>query len=112
VGGGLQSKGSENLYRVCWVFDLTEEHWILSEAGAPLLYTMLGFRPQPWSGLFLRSRHTKFKSVVALPVIIFLDFLIFQILNIFIHFCEIYFTLNCFPDFRGSLIDHRQHFPL
>jgi hypothetical protein len=35
MGGGLQSKGSENLYQVCWVFDLAKEHWILSEAVHP-----------------------------------------------------------------------------
>jgi hypothetical protein len=42
-----------NLDRVCWVLDLTEECWSLSEADAPLLYTLLRLGPQPWSVLRL-----------------------------------------------------------
>jgi hypothetical protein len=91
-----------NLDRDCWVLDLVEEHWFLSEADASLLYMLLGLGPQPWSGLRLRSRCAKIRSVVALPVIIFPGFSPFQILNILSYFRESYFTLPHFPGFWGK----------
>jgi hypothetical protein len=63
-----------NLDRVCWVLDLAEERWFLSKANTLLLYMLLGLESQPWSGLGLRSRHVKIRSVVVLPVIILLEF--------------------------------------
>jgi hypothetical protein len=92
----------QNLDQVCWVLDLTKNHWSLSEADAPLLYTLLGLGLQPWSGLRLWSRRAKFRSTLALHVIIFLGFSLFWILNILSYFCEIYFTLPRFPGFWGK----------
>jgi hypothetical protein len=40
---------------------------------------------------------------------LFLGFLHFWILNIIIHFCEIYFTLPHFLGFGGKPKDHHQH---
>jgi hypothetical protein len=90
------------LDRVCWVLDLVEECWFLSEVDAPLLYMLLGLGPQPWSGLCLRSRRAKIGSVVDIFVIIFSRFSLFQIVNILFHFCDIDFTLPRFPGFGGN----------
>jgi hypothetical protein len=67
----------------------------------PFLYMLLVLGLQPWNRLRLRSRRVKFRYLLALPITFF-GFLHFWILNIFIHFCEIYFTLPCFPDHRGK----------
>jgi hypothetical protein len=97
-----------NLVRVCCVLDLTEERWFLSKADAPLLYTLLRLGPQPWSQLRLRLRHKKFGSVVALPIIIFLGFSLFWILNIYPIFMRFTSLSHVFQVFRSSLKDHRQ----
>jgi hypothetical protein len=44
----------------------------------------------------------KLGSAVALPVIIFLEFSLFWILNILSYFCEIHFALPHFLGFRSK----------
>jgi hypothetical protein len=76
---------------------------------APYLYTLLGLEPQPWSGLHHRSRHARFGSAVALPVIIFLHLHIFRFQTFYPIFVRFTSLSHVFRVLRGKPKDHGQH---
>jgi hypothetical protein len=64
-----------NLDRVCWVLDLAEEHWSLSETDALLLYTLFGLGRNHRVSCASDQGARNSNLLLLFPLSFFLDFL-------------------------------------